>query len=96
MRFPEHSPRSQLSRVISWIEQEIRAHPRLHRSFYRVIARNAHVRHLAGRAKARIRNADARNAPPPEAPDSDIVSARRRQAVAVRLGLDLHDWADCP
>jgi hypothetical protein len=77
-------------RLVARAEQEIRAYPRLHSAFYAAVTRNARVRDLAGRAKDRVRDSsradDLEAVLPPEEPR---VAARRVQAVAARLGIDL-------
>jgi hypothetical protein len=75
-------------RVAARAEQEIRAYPRLHNAFYTAVTRNPALRHLAGRARDRVRGAEAGRGAAPVAGQEPEVEARRRAAVAHRLGLD--------
>lgn len=78
--------------VVVWIaaraEQEIRAYPRLHSAFYTAVTRNPAVRDLVGRAKDQVRGSRTEQGPAPLAAAEPEVEARRRAAVARRLGLD--------
>lgn len=69
-------------------EQEIRAYPRLHSAFYTVVTRNAAARDLLGRVKDQVRGARPERFLTARAAEEPEVQARRREAVARRLGLD--------
>ena len=77
-----------LLKLVSAVEQEIRARPRIHRAFYSVVARNVLLRRVAGSAKDSIRGASRAPRVPLLPPDDPAVSAHRRTAVAVRLGFE--------
>lgn len=76
-------------RLASRVEQEIRAYPRAHAAFYRVITRNARVRDAVGRVRDGVRATPGVEHTAPT--DPDVVARRREAAVAVRLGLSRGD-----
>lgn len=73
--------------LASRLEQEIRAHPRLHDAFYRLATRTPLFNSTVGRAKAAVRGAQADQVAVLRPEDSPRVNARREAAVAASLGL---------
>lgn len=79
------SARQAVLSVASRVEQEIRAYPRAHAAFYRVITRNARVRDAVGRVRDGVRASPGVVDVVPT--DPEVVARRREAAVAARLGL---------
>lgn len=73
-------------RAASRLEQEIRAYPRVHATFYRVLTRSARVRALVGTTKAAVRG-ESGQAAPSELDESPLVLSRRLDGAARRTGL---------
>lgn len=74
-------------RTASRLEQEIRAYPRVHATFYRALARSARVRALVGITKAAVRGEAGQAAAPPDLEESPLVLRRRFDGAAQRTGL---------
>lgn len=74
-------------RTAARLEQEIRAYPRVHATFYRVLTRSARVRGLVGNAKAAVRGEAGRAMATPELKESQLVLQRRFESAARRTGL---------
>lgn len=81
------SPHVLFFAVAAWLEQVVRAYPRLHRAFYATITRSARVRDLVGRAKDGVRTSGGRAMEMPLPAEEPEILARRFPAVAARLGL---------
>ena len=77
-----------LWRVASRLEQEIRAYPTVYSAFYRALSASPAVRRTVGVVKSGVREDGSAAAIETvlDPPDSPLLT-RRRQAVAVRLGL---------
>jgi hypothetical protein len=80
-------PHSFAIAAMGFVEQEIRAHPRLYDAFYRAVTRDPRLRRTAGRVKHRVRSSAHTALTVPEPPDSLSVRRRREESVATRLGL---------
>ena len=74
-------------RTASRLEQEIRAYPRVYRTFYRALSASPTVRAAVGRIKTGVREGSTRAAPEPWQPPLTDGDRRRRTATAARLGL---------
>ncbi len=75
-------------RLAARLEQEIRAHPRVHSAFYKAISSNAALRRAAGSVKDRVRHSSGTTATVPLVFVEPEVRTRLLRGIAARLGLE--------